>query len=240
MSATQSSGGGNGGGSNVGPAVFIMDCDNTLLDNDALKADLSTRLRALLGPERNARLWAIYEQVRAETGVVDYPRTIERFAAEAHDDQLIAAVMAVVMDYPFAERLYPETLTTLAHVRAIAFPSIVSDGDQVYQPLKIQRSGLAAAVEQHVLVYAHKEDHLDEIMALWPAPFYVMVDDKAGILAATKAKYPDRFVTVWVRQGHYGMEPNVPTPAPDVTLAHIGDLRAWRLDTLRAHRGAGR
>ncbi|HEX6799928.1 MAG TPA: hypothetical protein VF116_19610 [Ktedonobacterales bacterium] len=236
MSATGSSGS-SGSGSSVGPAVYIMDCDNTLLDNDALKADLSTRLRALLGPERNARLWAIYEQVRAATGVVDYPRTIERFAAEAHDDKLIAAVMAVVMDYPFAERLYPETLATLAHVRDIAFPSIVSDGDQVYQPLKIQRSGLAAAVEQHVLVYAHKEEHLDEIMALWPAPFYVMVDDKASILAATKAKYPGRFVTIWVRQGHYGMELTVPTPVPDLTLAHIGDLRSWGLDALRAHLG---
>lgn len=219
----------------VGPAVFIMDCDNTLLDNDALKADLSTRLRALLGPERNARLWAIYEQVRAATGVVDYPRTIERFAAEVHDDKLIAAVMAVVMDYPFAEQLYPDSLATLAHLRAIAFPTIVSDGDQIYQPLKIQRSGLAAAVDHHVLVYAHKEQHLDEIMALWPAPFYVMVDDKASILAATKAKYPARFVTVWVRQGHYGMELSVPTPPPDVTLDHIGDLRALGLDALRQH-----
>ncbi len=221
-------------GGSVGPAVFILDCDNTLLNNDALKADLSTRLAALLGPQRNAQLWTIYEHVRAETGVVDYPRTIERFAAEIHDDRLIAAVTAVVMDYPFSERLYPETLPTLAHLRAIALPSIVSDGDQVYQPLKIQRSGLAAAVEENVLVYAHKQEHLDEIMALWPAPFYVMVDDKARILADTKAQYPERFVTVWVRQGHYGLEPNVPAPAPDVTLAHIGDLRAWSLDALRA------
>lgn len=228
MSATKSS---------VVTAVFIMDCDNTLLDNDALKADLSSRLRALLGPERNARLWTIYEHVRAETGVVDYPRTIERFAPEEHDDKLLEAVKAVVMDYPFAERLYPETLPTLAHVRTIAFPTIVSDGDQVYQPLKIQRSGLAAAVDEHVLVYAHKQQHLDEIMALWPALFYVMVDDKASILADTKAQYPDRFVTVWVRQGHYGLEPNVPTPAPDVTLARIGDVRGLRLDTLRAHLG---
>lgn len=222
----------------VGPAVFIMDCDNTLLDNDALKDDLSARLGVLLGPERNARLWAIYEQVRADTGVVDYPRTIERFRAELRDDRLIEAVTAVVMEYPFAERLYPDTLATLAHLRAIAFSSIVSDGDQVYQPLKIQRSGLAAAVDQHVLVYAHKDQHLDEIMALWPAPFYVMVDDKASILAATKTQYPARFVTVWVRQGHYGMELSVPTPAPDVTLARIGDLRAWGLDALRAYLGA--
>jgi FMN phosphatase YigB (HAD superfamily) len=230
MSATYSSG-------SEEPAVFIMDCDNTLLDNDALKADLSSRLGALLGPQRNARLWEIYEQVRAETGVVDYPRTIERFRAEMDDDNLITAVLAIVMDYPFAERLYPDALATLEHLRSIAFPTIVSDGDQVYQPLKIARSGLAAAVEGHVLVYAHKDEHLDEIMALWPAPFYVMVDDKASILAATKAQYPGRFVTVWVRQGHYGIELTVPTPAPDVTLAHIGDLRAWGLDALRGFVG---
>jgi FMN phosphatase YigB (HAD superfamily) len=223
--------------SSVGSAVFLLDCDNTLLDNDALKADLASRLQALLGPERAARLWTLYEQVRAETGVVDYPLAIERLRAEVHDDALIAAVKAVVLDYPFAERLYPATLPTLAYLRTIGVPTVLSDGDAVYQPLKIERSGLAAAVDQHVRVYAHKEQHLDEILALWPAPFYVMVDDKARILSATKAAYPERFVTVWVRQGHYGLDPETSAPAPDVTLAHIGDLRAWGLDALRAHLG---
>ncbi|MFI5272918.1 MAG: HAD family hydrolase [Ktedonobacterales bacterium] len=219
----------------AGLPVFILDCDNTLLDNDALKADLSSRLQALLGPARSDELWVLYEQVRAETGVVDYPLALERFRPRLHDEHLFAAVRAVVMDYPFAERLYPETLPTLAYLRAIGFPTIVSDGDQVYQRLKIEASGLAAAVNRHVLIYAHKEQHLEEIILRWPAPFYVMVDDKARILAATKARFPQRFVTVQVCQGHYGMEPPVPGLTPDLTLAHIGDLRALRIADLRAH-----
>ena len=139
------------------------------------------------------------------------------------------------MDYPFDQRVYPDALPALAHLRAIGLPTIVSDGDQVYQPLKIRRSGLAEAVEGRVLVYVHKEAHLDEIIELWPADFYVMIDDKARILSATKARLPDRFVTVHVRQGHYGLAPVTATPPPDLTLDHIGDLRGLTPDVLRPH-----
>jgi FMN phosphatase YigB (HAD superfamily) len=217
------------------PVVFILDCDNTLLDNDALKADLADRLRALLGPQRDSAFWRAYEAVRDEAGTVDFPLTIERFRPILHDDTLLEGVRAVVMDYPYDQRVYPETLAAVAHLHAIGLPTIVSDGDQVYQPLKIERSGLAAAVEQRVLVYVHKEEHLDEIMALWPADFYVMVDDKTRILSATKARLPDRFVTVHVRQGHYGLAPVTTTPPPDLTLDHIGDLRGLTPDILRPH-----
>jgi FMN phosphatase YigB (HAD superfamily) len=141
------------------------------------------------------------------------------------------------MDYPFAERVYPGALETLAYLRRIAFPAIVSDGDGVYQPLKIERAGLAAAVEGHVLIYVHKEEHLDEILARWPAPFYVMVDDKQRILSATKARMPDRFVTVHVRQGHYGIDPERFDPAPDLSIAHIADLRGFSLAELRGQVG---
>jgi hypothetical protein len=213
----------------------MLDCDNTLLDNDALKADLADRLRALLGPHRDSAFWRLYEDVRAETGTVDYPLTIERFRAVLGDETLLEAVRAIVMDYPFALRLYPDALATLAHLRTIGQPTIVSDGDQIYQPLKIARSGLAAAVEQRVLIYIHKEVHLDEIAARWPAEFYVMVEDKAQILSATKARLPDRFVTIHVRQGHYGLEPVTSTPAPDLTIGRIGDLRGLTLDTVRQH-----
>ncbi|HEU5439814.1 MAG TPA: hypothetical protein VFU88_11045 [Ktedonobacterales bacterium] len=217
------------------PVVFILDCDNTLLDNDALKADLADRLRALLGPQRDAAFWRAYEAVRDETGTVDYPLTIERFRPILRDDALLEGVRAVVMDYPFDQRVYPDALPALAHLRAIGLPTIVSDGDQVYQPLKIRRSGLAEAVEGRVLVYVHKEAHLDEIIELWPADFYVMIDDKARILSATKARLPDRFVTMHVRQGHYGLAPVTATPPPDLTLDHIGDLRGLTPDVLRPH-----
>jgi FMN phosphatase YigB (HAD superfamily) len=211
------------------PVVFLLDCDDTLLDNDALKADLDARLGALLGSELNARLWEIYEEVRRDTHVVDYPLTFDRFAAVCPDAALVARGRALVMDYPFAACLYPETLATLAHLRTIGQPAILSDGDAVYQPRKIERSGLAAVCDGRVLIYVHKEQHLDEVMARWPASFYVVVDDKAQILAASKSLHPGRFVTVHVRQGHYGTDPTPYTPAPDLVLDHIGDLRVYDL-----------
>lgn len=224
--------------SHVGPAVFIFDCDNTLLDNDALKDDLDTRLRALLGEELNQRFWQVYEEVRGGTGTVDFPLTFERFRTYLQSDEQLARVRSLIMDYPFAERLYPGTLSLLRYVRSIAFPSIVSDGDNVYQPRKIEGSGLAAAVDGHVLIYIHKEEHLDEIMRRWPAPFYVMVDDKARILSATKKLWPDRFVTIHVRQGHYGVDPQHFDSPPDISVSSVEDVRQFSLADLRTYLGA--
>jgi FMN phosphatase YigB (HAD superfamily) len=215
------------------PVVFLLDIDNTLLDNDALKADVDQRLRALLGPELVSQFWDVYEAVRSETDTVNYPVVLERFAPLCPDAVTRERVRMVVMDYPFASRVYPETPATLEHLRAIGRPAILSDGDPIYQPLKIERSGLAAEVEGRVLVYVHKEDHLEEVMAQWPGSFYVAVDDKARILAETKRRHPNRFVTVHVRQGHYGAEEMTLTPAPDVSLAGIGDLRQYGVEDLR-------
>lgn len=220
--------------------VFLLDCDNTLLDNDALKADLDTRLGALLGAELNRRLWELYEQVRQETDVVNYPVVLDRFAAICPDSMLRDRVRSIVMDYPFASRLYPESRPTLEHLRAIGRPAILSDGDPIYQPLKIERSGLAGEVGGRVLVYIHKEEHLDEVMGRWPAPLYVAVDDKARILTALKRPHPSRFVTVHVLQGHYSTDPAPQLPAPDITLRSIGDLRRYHADDFWgiARRGA--
>jgi FMN phosphatase YigB (HAD superfamily) len=209
------------------PIVFLLDCDNTLLDNDTLKADLAAQLHALLGQELSERFWQEYEEVRRLTGVVDLPLTSERFAPTLPNAGLIHQVETLVMDYPFERRLYPDTLETLRHLRAIGLPTIVSDGDTVYQPRKIERSGLAEAVNWQVVVYAHKEDHLQEIMERWPGRYYVMVDDKARILAALKRLQPDRFVTVQVLQGHYADASAQFAPPPDITIAHIGELRAF-------------
>src|SRR5260370_37136143 len=149
----------------VGPAVLILDCDNTLLDNDALKDDLNVRLRTLLGEQMAERFWQVYEDVRRQTGTVDYLETIEYFRYELHDNALLERVRALIMDYPFAERLYPGALDTLAYLRRIAFPTIVSDGDDIYQPLKIERAGLASAVAGNALIHVHNEWHLAEICA---------------------------------------------------------------------------
>ncbi len=219
------------------PVVFILDCDNTLLDNDAVKADLDAGLHQILDQEMIGRFWQVYEEVRAESGTVDLPVTLDRFRADCPDAATMERIRVLVMEYPFAQRLYPATQETLAYLSSIGMPSIVSDGDQIYQRLKIERSGLAAAVGERVLIYVHKEDHLGEIMERWPAAFYVMVDDKARILSETKARFPERFVTVHVRQGHYGTEEQEYARQPDLSLAGIGDLRTLTLDALRHHLG---
>jgi len=220
----------------TGRPVFVLDCDNTLLDNDALKDGIDKRLRAVVGDAPAARFWQIYEDVRMASDVVNYPLALEAFAAELRDPALAERVRALVMADDFARYLYPDTLATLAHLRTLGRPAIVSDGDSVYQPLKIERSGLAAAVDGQVLVFIHKEAHLEEIMARWPAELYVAVDDKARILAETKRRYPERFITIHVRQGHYGQDPQRFSPPPDITVNHIGDLRTLTLDELMRQR----
>ena len=172
------------------PIVFLLDCDNTLLDNDALKAYVDTTLTAALGAPLTARFWAIYEDVRLATDVVNYPATLERFATVCPDPALAARARAVVLDCPFPRFVYPETLAVLAHLRAIGHPAILSDGDAVYQPEKIARSGLAAAVGWTCADYIYKENHVPEVLAAWPASLYVAVDDKARILASSSGAIP--------------------------------------------------
>jgi hypothetical protein len=221
------------------PAIFILDCDNTLFDNDSLKSDLNARLESLLGTSLLQRFWSMYEDVRVVTGSVDFPLTCERFRRYLPDERVIEPLLSIIMQYPFADRLYPESAATLEHLKKIALPAIVSDGDTIYQPVKIRESGLAAAVDWRVLVFIHKEDHLEDIFARWPAPFYVMVDDKQRILADTKARFPERFVTVHVRQGHYGLELSDLNPPPDLTIDSIGDLRGYLIHDFKRYLAAG-
>lgn len=217
------------------PVVFVLDCDNTLLDNDGVKADMDAKLHALLGEALTTRFWQVYEDIRQREGIVDLPLTFDAFGPELNNPGLLDQVRSAIMDYPFATKLFAETVQTLAHLHTLGVPVIVSDGDTVYQPRKIERSGLAAAVNGQWVVYAHKEDHLDEIMRRWPAEFYVMVDDKARILSDTKRKLPNTFVTAHILQGHYAGETY--TPAPDVTFARIGDIQALDLAAWRRYLG---
>lgn len=207
------------------PIVFLLDCDNTLLDNDALKDDLNARLDALLGPDLTRRFWQIYEEVRAATGVVNMPLTFARFAPLCPSPTVAARVESTFMDYPFPTQVYPDTMATLSYLHAIGEPVILSDGDSVYQPRKIAASGLAAAVDGQVMVVEHKEQVFGDAMRRWPGAFYVVVDDKERILAALKQALPDRVVTVQVVQGHYADEQYL--PAPDIRIAEIGELRHY-------------
>lgn len=215
------------------PVVFLLDCDNTLLDNDGMKAAMDVGLVDALGIGGAREFWQTYERVRAEFGVVDLPLTFDWFTHGKEDTALGQRVTAIIMDFPFAEYVFPGAQRALAHLHTLGTPVIVSDGDTTFQPRKLAESGLARAVGWQAIVYVHKETQLDEIMRRWPARYYVMVDDKPRILTATKLAYPDRFVTVQIRQGHYAAQ-EVTTP-PDISLGDIGELVDLSLADFERH-----
>ena len=206
--------------------VFLVDCDNTLLDNDRVHDDLQEHLAREFGEESSARYWKIFEELRAELGYADYLGALQRYRRDAMNDPRLLLMSAWLVDYPFAERLYPRALAVLEHLKRLGTTVILSDGDVVFQPRKIQRSGLWTAVDGRVLIYIHKERMLDDVEKRFPARHYVMVDDKLRILAAMKTTWGERLTTVFPRQGHYAFDPLiVASCAPaDLTVEHIADL----------------
>ena len=222
--------------------VFLFDVDNTLLDNDRIAVDLKHYLTKEVGHGRQEQYWAIFEELRAELGYADYLGALQRYRVKHPREPHLLAVSSFLVNYPFANRLFPGSLDALEHARAFGPTVILSDGDVVVQPLKVQRSGLFEAVEGRVLIYIHKEQELDDVQRRHPAEHYVLVDDKVRILAAVKQHWGDRLTTVFPRQGHYAHAPDVGHhPAPDVTIDRIGDLTTWDvpalLDTVRKKGG---
>ena len=206
--------------------VFLFDVDNTLLDNDAVQADLSAHLQREFGHASRDRYWAIFEELRAQLGYADYLGALQRYRLENLDDPQLLRVSFFLVDYPFADRLYPGALAALACCARLGTTVILSDGDVVFQPRKVQRAGLWDAVEGRVLIYLHKEQMLEAIERRFPADHYVMVDDKLRILAAMKQAWRERLTTVFPRQGHYALDARElqAYPPADVTLACIGEL----------------
>jgi FMN phosphatase YigB (HAD superfamily) len=203
--------------------VFLFDVDNTLLDNDLVKKDIRDAVAALVSADRAQRFWVLYEEVRGEEGVVDFPETLRRFRRAFRDEPRAADVVRAVLGLPFERYLYPRALDVIAHLWTLGEVAILSDGDRVYQPAKIARAGLLAATRGNVLVYEHKEDHLGEVQRRFPAAEYVHVDDKAALLSETKNALGSRATTVHVRQGHYASE--LPAgPRPDIAVDRIADL----------------
>jgi FMN phosphatase YigB (HAD superfamily) len=206
--------------------VFLFDVDNTLLDNDRIEKDLRLHIEREFGPETRERYFAIFEELRTELGYADYLGALQRYRLEDICDPRLLQMSSFLVDYPFANRLYPASLDALEHVRTWGETVILSDGDVVFQPRKVRRSGLWEAVEGRVLIYIHKERMLDEVERLYPAGHYVMVDDKLRILAAMKKVWGTRLTTVWPRQGHYALNPQIVaqySPA-DLTIERIGNL----------------
>jgi FMN phosphatase YigB (HAD superfamily) len=206
--------------------VFLFDVDNTLLDNDAVAADLRRHLTSEFGAERQQRYWDEFERLRSELGYADYLGALQRFRAAFPHDTHLLTVSDWLIDYPFAERLYAGALGLLERIRGTAPAVIVSDGDVVFQPRKIRRSGLWRAVGGDVLIYVHKELELDDVERRFPAERYVVVDDKVRILAAVKDVWGGRVTTVFARQGHYALDAELVGryPPADVCIDRIGEL----------------
>ncbi len=202
----------------------MLDVDNTLLDNDAVKEDLDRRMRGFLAPQDEARFWELYEQVRHERDVVDFPLTLERFHETFRDEPRFHRLCHLLNDYRFDKLLYPGALDAIRHLRTMGTCAVVSDGDTVFQPRKIREAGITDAVDGQVFIYTHKEKSISEVMDRLPADRYVMVDDKRRILAALKSAFPDAFTTVHVSQGHYAAADAELAPRPDIELARIADL----------------
>ena len=222
--------------------VVLLDCDNTLLDNDLVQVDLQDQLAREFGAGCRDRYWAILEQLRAEVGYVDYLGALQRYRLDVRNDPRLLSISSFLVDYPFASRLYSGALDAIRHLGSWGRTVILSDGDVVFQPRKIQRSGLWAAVQGRVLIYIHKEEMLDDVAARFPARHYVMVDDKLRILAAMKKTWGDRLTTIFPRQGHYALDPaNLSAyPPADLTVEHIGDLAGHDLSIMRgSSRAAG-
>lgn len=205
--------------------VFLFDVDNTLIDNDRFAADLSARLEQKFGAAGHDRYWALYARLRDRLGYADYLTTLQAFRAGLDDDPNLLQMSAFLLEYPFAQRLYPRALEALAHLGTLGLPVVLTDGDIVFQPRKIQRSGIWDVVAGRVLITLHKERRLDLVQRRFPASHYVLIEDKPELLAAMKQVLGARLTTVFVRQGHYAESQSIAIdPAPDVTVKRIGDL----------------
>jgi FMN phosphatase YigB (HAD superfamily) len=206
--------------------TILFDVDNTLLDNDRVQADLSEHLEGEFGRASRDRYWAIFETLRVELGYADYLGALQRYRLENLDDPQLLRMSSFLVDYPFASRLYPGALEAVAYCGRWGPTVVLSDGDVVFQPRKIRRSGIWDAVEGRVLIYLHKEEMLDAVARRYPSQHYVMVDDKLRILAAMKKSWDRKLTTVFPRQGHYARNNDEVAryPPADLTLEHIGEL----------------
>lgn len=218
----------------LAPVVFLLDVDNTLLDNDRIIADLKQHLTQAFGIERQQRYWTIFEQRRAELGYADYLGALQRYRDENPSDPNFLEVSFFLLEYSFADRLYPDSLEVLKHLGTWGPTVILSDGDVIFQPRKVERSGLCAAVEGRVLIYIHKEQQLDDVEKRYPARHYVLVDDKLRILTAVKRVWGARVTTIFPRQGHYAHDPEALAtyPPADIAIERISDLLQCDLPAL--------
>lgn len=206
--------------------AFLFDVDDTLLDNDRVTLDLQRHLEKQVGHERQQRYWEFFEQLRSELGYADYLGALQRYRLQYPRDPSLLTVSHFLVNYPFATRLYPDSLDAVEHVKQWGEAVVLTDGDVVFQPLKVERSGIYETVEGKVLIYIHKEHELDDVAQRYPADHYVLIDDKLRILTAVKKIWGGKVTTVFPRQGHYAHDPKILAayPPADISIERIGDL----------------
>jgi FMN phosphatase YigB (HAD superfamily) len=216
------------------PAVFLLDVDNTLIDSDRVVSDLMRHLDRAVGHECQQQYWAIFNQLRAELGYADYLGALQRYRVDNPRDPNVLSVSSFLINYPFANRLFPDSLEVIERLNTFGRTVILTDGDVVFQPRKIERSGLFEAVEGRVLIYVHKEMELEDVARRFPAAHYVMIDDKLRLLTAIKGTWGARVTTVFVRQGHYARDPEILSryPPADLNVPRIGSLLDYSLERL--------
>lgn len=218
--------------------IFLVDVDNTLLDNDGVIEDLRMHLEREFGKIKADRYWVFFEELRDELGYADYLGALQRYRNRELRDEMndprLLQMSNYLIDYPFADRLYPDAIRTLEHLKRFGTTVVLTDGDVVFQPRKVQRSGIWDAVDGHVLIYIHKELMLDAVQLRYPARHYVMVDDKLRILSAMKQTWGSKLTTIFPRQGHYAkdLDSNSQFAAADLTIECIGELRSFELNSL--------
>jgi FMN phosphatase YigB (HAD superfamily) len=212
--------------------VFLIDLDNTLLDNDGVKNDMQAALLGILGERLSAEFWRLYEAVRNDVEIIDFYETFRRLGeANPNDSEAVQRGLDALMEWDFSGRMYPNALETLAHLKSMGTPVVVSDGDPVFQPSKIHQCGVTEAVDGRVLIFVHKEKHLPAVEARFKAEHYVLIDDKPGILMRSKASLGDKLTTVHVLQGKYALDPKYAVDyKPDIVVERIGDLLKYSQD----------
>jgi FMN phosphatase YigB (HAD superfamily) len=214
--------------------VFLFDVDNTLLNNDAVTGDIREYLEREVGPRRNKSYWMIFERLRSTLGYADYLGALQRYRRDYPHDLHLLQLSRFLINYPFANRLYPGSLDAIRHLKKWGPAALLSDGDVVFQPRKVERSSLLEAVEGRAMIYVHKEKELKDVERRHPAHHYVLIDDKLRILTAVKEIWRARVTTVFVRQGHYALDPKILAkyPPADVDIQSIGDIVKLELEEL--------
>ena len=218
------------------PIVFLVDVDNTLIDNDGIQQDLKDHLEQTYGAVARDRYWLILEELMVELGYRDYIGALQKFRVEHPRDIELLSMSSFLMDYPFADRLYPHALAVLERLRSVGTTVLLTDGDVVFQPRKVEHAGLGKVANGDVLVYIHKEEALEDVERRFPAAHYVLVDDKLRILHDVKKQWKKKVTTVFPRQGHYAVDPKILAkyPPADISVERIGDLLNYNLELLLA------